>query len=136
MADGDGRGGVRRVQPAGCLIADHPRNLPGAASATHDAHIGFMHEGVAVALGSTQDDWSPGFNQITTSIVETTFGLNIYFVFGVMPEPRVHERDDSTHVAAMPGRERTWLTKLWLVGVMNRFRRDSLSECRSMQLSE
>ena len=41
-----------------------------------------------IALGMTQDDWSPDFSPITTSMIGVAFGLIVYTAFGVMAVSR------------------------------------------------
>lgn len=72
---------------------------------------------VCVALGSTQDDWSPDFSPITTSMVGTVFGLIIYSAFGVMAVSREYANGTiRLTLTATPDRTRVFLAKLLLVG--------------------
>ncbi|OAI42321.1 hypothetical protein AYO38_11525 [bacterium SCGC AG-212-C10] len=71
---------------------------------------------VCVALGSTQDDWSPDFSPITTSMVGMIFGLIIYSVFGVMTVSREYANGTiRVTLTANPDRRRVFLAKLTLV---------------------
>ncbi len=71
---------------------------------------------VSVALGSTKDSWSPGFNPITTSMVGLIFGLIIYSVFGVMAMSREYASGTMRlTLTATPNRSRVYLAKLTLV---------------------
>lgn len=71
---------------------------------------------VSVALGSTQDDWSPDFSPITTSMVGTVFGLIIFTVFGVMAVSREYASGTiRLTLTATPNRTRVFAAKLALV---------------------
>ncbi len=71
---------------------------------------------VAVALGSTQEDWSPNFNPITTSMVGLIFGMIVYSAFGVMAISREYANGTiRVTLTATPGRSRVFLAKVALV---------------------
>jgi len=71
---------------------------------------------VCVALGSTQDEWSPDFNPVTTSMVGTVFGLIVYSVFGVMVASREYATGTiRLTLTATPNRTSVFAAKLMLV---------------------
>ena len=72
---------------------------------------------VALALGSTQEDWSPDFNPTTTSMVGQIFSLIVYSVFAAMVSSREYSGGMiRLTLAATPNRTRVFLAKLFLVG--------------------
>lgn len=71
---------------------------------------------VSTALGATQDDWSPGFSPITTSMVGTIFAMIVFSVFGVMTISREYANGTMRlTLTATPNRTRIFLSKLTLV---------------------
>lgn len=72
---------------------------------------------VALALGSTQEDWSPDFNPTTTSMVGQIFSLIVFSVFAAMVSSREYSGGMiRLTLAATPNRTRVFLAKLLLVG--------------------
>lgn len=70
-----------------------------------------------IALGMTQDDWSPDFSPVTTSMIGVAFGLIVYTVFGVMAVSREYASGTiRLTLTATPARSRVFLAKLALVG--------------------
>lgn len=73
---------------------------------------------VCFALGSTQDDWSPDFSPVTTSMVGTIFALIVFSVFGVMTMSREYANGTiRVTLVATPDRRRVFLAKLTLVSL-------------------
>lgn len=69
-----------------------------------------------IALGMTQDDWSPDFSPITTSMIGVAFGLIVYTVFGVMVVSREYASGTiRLTLTATPSRSRVFFAKLTLV---------------------
>jgi ABC-type transport system involved in multi-copper enzyme maturation permease subunit len=70
-----------------------------------------------IALGMTQDDWSPDFSPITTSMIGVAFGLIVYTVFGVMVMSREYASGTiRLTLTATPNRSRIFIAKLTLAG--------------------
>jgi ABC-2 type transport system permease protein len=73
---------------------------------------------VCLALGSTQDDWSPDFSPVTTSMIGTIWALIIYAVFGVLVASREYSGGlIRLTLTATPRRGRVLGAKLALAGV-------------------
>jgi ABC-2 type transport system permease protein len=71
-----------------------------------------------IALGMTQDDWSPDFSPVTTSMIGVAFGLIVYTVFGVMVVSREYATGTiRLTLTATPARSRVFFAKLAIVGV-------------------
>jgi ABC-2 type transport system permease protein len=72
-----------------------------------------------IALGMTQDDWSPDFSPVTTSMIGVAFGLIIYTVFGVMAVSREYASGTiRLTLTATPARGRVFLAKCAIVVAM------------------
>lgn len=72
-----------------------------------------------IALGTTQDDWSPDFSPVTTSMIGVALGVIIYTVFGVMAVSREYANGTiRLTLTATPARGRVFLAKFALVGTM------------------
>lgn len=71
-----------------------------------------------IALGMTQDDWSPDFSPVTTTMIGTAFGLIVYTVFGVMVMSREYASGTiRLTLTATPARSRVFFAKLAIVAV-------------------
>ncbi|MCC6960580.1 MAG: ABC transporter permease subunit [Dehalococcoidia bacterium] len=72
-----------------------------------------------IALGTTQDDWSPDFSPVTTSMIGVAFGVIVFTVFGVMAVSREYASGTiRLTLTATPARGRVFLAKFALVGTM------------------
>lgn len=72
-----------------------------------------------IALGMTQDDWSPDFSPVTTTMIGVAFGLIVYTVFGVMVVSREYASGTiRLTLTATPRRGRVFIAKLVLVGTI------------------
>ncbi|MGD9933046.1 MAG: ABC transporter permease subunit [Dehalococcoidia bacterium] len=70
-----------------------------------------------IALGMTQDDWSPDFSPVTTSMIGVAFGLIVYTVFGVMTVSREYASGTiRLTLTATPRRSRVFFAKLTIAG--------------------
>lgn len=66
-----------------------------------------------IALGMTQDDWSPDFSPVTTTMIGVAFGVMVYTVFGVMAVSREYANGTiRLTLTATPGRGRVFFAKL------------------------
>lgn len=66
-----------------------------------------------IALGMTQDDWSPDFSPVTTTMIGVAFGVMVYTVFGVMAVSREYANGTiRLTLTATPGRSRVFFAKL------------------------
>ena len=71
---------------------------------------------VSLALGSTQDDWSPDFSPITTSMIGTIWALIVYAVFGALVASREYAGGlIRLTLSATPRRGRVLAAKVILV---------------------
>jgi ABC-2 type transport system permease protein len=71
---------------------------------------------VSLALGSTQDDWSPDFSPITTSMIGTIWALIIFAVFGALVASREYSGGlIRLTLSATPQRGRVLAAKVILV---------------------
>lgn len=71
-----------------------------------------------IALGMTQDDWSPDFSPVTTSMIGVAFAVIVYTVFGVMAVGREYATGTiRLTLTATPARSRVFFAKLVIVGV-------------------
>lgn len=69
-----------------------------------------------IALGMTQDDWSPDFSPVTTTMIGVAFGLIVYTVFGVMAVSREYASGTiRLTLTATPDRTRVFCAKFALV---------------------
>lgn len=70
-----------------------------------------------IALGMTQDDWSPDFSPVTTSMIGVAFGLIVFTVFGVMTVSREYASGTMRlTLTATPRRSRVFFAKLAIAG--------------------
>jgi ABC-type transport system involved in multi-copper enzyme maturation permease subunit len=72
-----------------------------------------------IALGMTQDDWSPDFSPVTTSMIGVAISVIVYTVFGVMVVSREYGNGAiRLTLTATPRRSRVFFAKLALTGAI------------------
>lgn len=70
-----------------------------------------------IALGVTQDDWSPDFSPVTTSMIGVASGVIVFTVFGVMAVSREYASGTiRLTLTATPARGRVFLAKFAITG--------------------